>query len=77
MYKEKTFEEIVAEEIQRDLDIVNESIEDLERKLLVAKSRKAKYEKQRDCDGHTFVPLGGGMEILQDVCTKCDRSFYY
>lgn len=77
MYKEKTFEETVAEEIQVDLDIVNESIEDLERKLLVAKALKAKYEKQRDCDGHNFIPLGGGMEILTDVCTKCNRSFYY
>ena len=73
----KTVEEIVKEEIAQDIKTTMESIALYESRLDLCKRQLEKLRKQEACDGHEFVSLGGGMESLSDVCSKCSREYSY
>lgn len=74
---DKSVEEIVKEEIERDIKSTLESITHYESRLELCKKQLEKLRQQEACDGHEFVSLGGGMQLITEVCTKCDRGYSY
>lgn len=73
----QTVEEIVKEEIARDIESTTKAIAYHEHLLDLCKERLEKLRKQEACDGHEFVCLGGGLEAITEVCSKCDREYSY
>ena len=73
----QTVEEIVKEEIARDIKNTLEAIAHQEYILDLNKERLKELRKQEACDGHEFVCPGGGLEATTEVCSKCGREYYY
>ena len=73
----QTVEEIVKEEIARDIKNTLEAIAHQEYILDLNKERLEKLRKQEACDGHEFVCPGGSLEAITEVCSKCGREYSY
>ena len=73
----QTVEEIVKEEIARDIKNTLEAIAHQEYILDLNKERLEKLRKQEACDGHKFVCLDGSLEAITEVCSKCGREYSY
>jgi hypothetical protein len=73
----KSVEEIVKEEIAYEIKLTIASIAQQEYQLEETKKQLERLRKEEACDGHTFESLGGGMESITEVCTKCGRYYSY
>ena len=73
----KSFLDIIKEEIADETEATLKSIEEQERRLEMSKETLKRLHKEAACDDHTFEVLGGGMQAEISVCSKCGRTYYY
>ena len=73
----QTVNEIVAEEIAKELENVELSIKDLRDKLAFAEKRKEKLLVQAACKDHDWVSEPFPFIYCTDTCSKCGRDYIF